>query len=201
MTTDGHLDLHQRILASDPLAPSQLFSLLAPLVLATIRKKVRALSDRDDLETAVADAFLSYFRSPEQYDGSKSALLTYLINKARYNALEALRQHGRRIGHLKNFELAVRNQGSDDDIIGPQRAVLDNIELRQLLEMHGDDLVTDESDLEVLLLIAAGEKNETAYADALGLTGDYRHEVRRKRDLIRKRLERLRVKLTPSNSE
>ena len=66
------------------------------------------------------------------------------------------------------------------------------------MAQHGTEIVTDPGDQEVFLLMAAGTKDEAMFVEALELTGSHmenRAEVRRRRDLIRKRLERLRPKL------
>jgi hypothetical protein len=75
---------------------------------------------------------------------------------------------------------------------------LDAIEANQITTRYGHEIATDPGDDEVFLLMAAGTKDEAVIVEALQLTGspaENRAEVRRRRDLIRKRLERLRPKL------
>jgi hypothetical protein len=153
------------------------------------------------VNAAVADALLRYFKDPSQYDRSKSTLLTRLCNCARYNALSQLRDHGRRLGRLDKVREAVRIGllGRDNERDG-EDAFLNALEVKQIMAQHGAEIVTDPGDQEVFLLMAAGTKDEAMFVEALGLTGSHaenRDEVRRRRDLIRKRLERMRSKLRP----
>jgi DNA-directed RNA polymerase specialized sigma24 family protein len=195
------LTLHQRLLAGDPRAPSEIFELFEDRLTSVVRSTVPKLIDPGDVNAAMADALLKYFRSPSVYDPSKSSLLTWLCNHARHNALSQLREHGRRLGRLEQFEEVVRIGlvGRDNKRDGEDE-FLDALEVNQIMERHSHEIATDPGDLEVFLLMAAGTKDEAVFIEALGLTGlptENRAEVRRRRDLIRKRLERLRSKLRP----
>jgi DNA-directed RNA polymerase specialized sigma24 family protein len=191
--------LHEKLLAGDPRAPSEIFELFEKQLSSVVSATVPKLVDPGDVNAAVADALLTYFKHPSRYDPSKSALLTWLCNGARYNALSQLRDHGRRLGKLDKLGKAVRIGllGPDNERDG-EDAFLNAIEVKQIMAQHGTEIVTDPGDQEVFLLMAAGTKDEAMFVEALELTGSHmenRAEVRRRRDLIRKRLERLRPKL------
>jgi hypothetical protein len=195
------LALHERLLAGDPRAPSEIFELFEKELSSVVSATVPKLVDPGDVNAAVADALLRYFKDPSQYDRSKSTLLTRLCNCARYNALSQLRDHGRRLGRLDKVREAVRIGllGRDNERDG-EDAFLNALEVKQIMAQHGAEIVTDPGDQEVFLLMAAGTKDEAMFVEALGLTGSHaenRDEVRRRRDLIRKRLERMRSKLRP----
>jgi DNA-directed RNA polymerase specialized sigma24 family protein len=193
------LVLHDRLLAGDPRAPSETFELFEDQLSSVVRSTVPKLADPGDVNAAVSDALLQYFRRPAKYDPAKSTLLTWLCNQARYNALSQLREHGRRMAALDRVGEAVRIGllGHDNDQDGEDQ-FLDAIEVKQIMTQYGHEIATEPGDQEVFLLMAAGTKDEGMFVEALGLKGtqaENRAEVRRRRDLIRKRLERLRPKL------
>jgi DNA-directed RNA polymerase specialized sigma24 family protein len=194
------LRLHQRLLSGDPRAPSEIFELFEKSLSAVVRKNVPKLVDPGDLNIAVADALLKYFRDPSIYDPSQSALFTWLCNQARYNALSLLREHRQRQSKIEEFGDAVRIGlvGADNKRSDAEKDFLDAIEVAQIMDRYGSEIVKDDSDLEVFLLMAAGVKDERIFAQALGLSAshaDTRFVIRRKRDAIRKRLERFRKKM------
>jgi|SRR5579885_2642352 len=193
------LALHQRLLSGDPRAPSEIFELFEHHLASVVRSSVPKLIDPGDVNAAVADALLRYFKAPSDYDPTKSTLLTWLCNHARYNALSQLRDHGRRQGRLNKVGEAVRIGllGRDNAHDG-EDAFLNALEVKQIMTQYGADIAIDPGDQEVFLLIAAGTKDEAMFVEVLGLSGspsENRAEIRRRRDLIRKRLERLRLKL------
>jgi len=75
--------------------------------------------------------------------------------------------------------------------------VLELIELRGLIEAHGDFICHNEDDGEIFLLMAAGERFHPAYLEVLNLddTADNRAEVERRRERIRGRIRRLQPQL------
>lgn len=193
------LALHQRLLSGDPRAPSEIFELFEDHLSSVVRSTVPKLIDPGDVNAAVADALLRYFKAPSDYDPTKSTLLTWLCNQARYNALSQVRDHGRRVARLDKLGEAVRIGllGRDKGQDGEDH-FLDAIEAQQIMAQYGHEIATDHGDDEVFLLMAAGTKDEAMFVEALHLTGSHaenRAEVRRRRDLIRKRLERVRSKL------
>src|SRR5262249_28347610 len=69
------------------------------------------------------------------------------------------------------------------------------IEAKLLLEKYGQEIVTDSMDEKVLLLMLKGEKETHVYAQAIGIADkpepEQEREVKRLRDRIEKRLQRL----------
>src|SRR6266516_372609 len=166
------LILHERLLAGDPRAPSEIFELFEKHLSSVVRSTVPKLVDPGDVNAAVADALLRYFWSPSLYDPAKSTLLTWLCNRARYNALSHVRDHGRRLAGLDRLGEAVRIGllGRDNEWNG-ENEFLDTIEVNQIMDRHGHEIATEAGDLDVFLLIAAGTKDEAMFVEALGLTG------------------------------
>lgn len=199
MTIQGKaLDLHRRLLDGDPRAPSEVFELFGQRLQRAVKSSVPQLVDPGDIENAAVDALLRYFREPSAYDPVKSALLTWLSNQARFNALTRLREHGREAGRLKNLQAAVQFGFAGSDKGAQDSDIMNAIEVSEIMEQHGAEIVKDAADVDVFSLMAAGVKDEATFVSVLGLTGSQeanRAEVRRRRDAIRKRLERLREKL------
>jgi DNA-directed RNA polymerase specialized sigma24 family protein len=193
------MGLHRRLLSGDPRAPSEIFTLFENQLSAVVRTNVPRLTDPGDVNIAIADTLLNYFRNPSAYDLGKSSLLTWLCNQARYTALSMLRAHGRRARKIESFGQAVRiGLVGRDNIWDGESDFLDAIEVSQIMGQYGDEIVKDDGDSEVFLLMAAGCKDEAMFGEVLGLSSvstDARDEIRRRRDGIRKRLERLRKKL------
>jgi DNA-directed RNA polymerase specialized sigma24 family protein len=143
------LILHERLLAGDPRAPSEIFELFEERLSSVVRSNVPKLVDPGDVNAAVADALLKYFRNPSIYDPAQATLLTWLCNQARYNALSLVRGHGRRLGGLDSFGEAVRIGlvGRDNDR-DPENEFLDAIEVNQIMERYGDEIVKEHGDLD-----------------------------------------------------
>jgi DNA-directed RNA polymerase specialized sigma24 family protein len=104
------LALHERLLAGDPRAPSEIFELFETHLSAVVRSTVPKLVDPADVNAAVADTLLRYFRALSLYDPARSTLLTWLCNQARYNALSQVRNYSRRLSGLAWAQTALENE-------------------------------------------------------------------------------------------
>lgn len=196
MTKPSLIDLHQRLLDGDPLAATPLVeAVLAPMV-RIVSKTVPQLYDPHAVEEACLDTLLAYLEKPDVYDPSRSQLLTYLTNMARWRAMTAARKQDRRRAREKAHAKMVHDLGGATD---PQHKAesdaVDALLVHQILQERGGDIAKDDGDADVFLLMAAGERFDEAYLEALNLedTPDNRQEIGRRRERIRGRLRRIRT--------
>jgi DNA-directed RNA polymerase specialized sigma24 family protein len=187
--------LHERLVAGDPTAPSLIFTDVHPRLLRFIKAATGSGVEIDDVESAVADALLVYFRLPSAFDPTRSTLTTWLLAVAKFKLKTLVRSRKRR-----NSRASQATASANMEVFGitasskGEEALLAVIDGPRMLDRYGGELIKDEGDLEVFLLMAAGAKDEPSFVEALQLTGtaeQNRKEVRRRRDLIRKRAERL----------
>ncbi len=189
---DWYRQIHERLLAEDPVAPAELAeALLEPLVKKLQRRHPR-LRESDLLREAASDALMSYMKHPSQFDPAKRGLMGYLVMAAEGDLRNTLAKAWRRRGHeisLEDVELrraagkeAVRRPGPDSQLV--------------YQEMRGkvDELFKDPRDREAVDLIADGERSTEVFAELWGLQGlspkEQRREVKRHKDRIKKMLER-----------
>src|ERR1700751_5061161 len=97
MSTSGDIDgialtLHEKIVAGDPLAPSMLAELVVPRVVERLRRKYHSVRDQHVIDTAVADAMLTYLKAPDTFDRGRGSLVSYLWISAEGDLLNSLKQ-------------------------------------------------------------------------------------------------------------
>jgi len=191
-------EAHARLLAGSANAPSELFELCAPHLRSIVRRSVPQLVDPAEVDTAVVDAMLDYFKEPGAFNPSRSALLTWLANKARYNALTLARGQQKWQGRQRAIvEAAGEGVYSADGSSGGEDSAVDAITAAEVLSRHGADLAPNPGDADVFLLMVAGVREDDAYVAALGLDGSptARLDVRRRKQAMRQRISRLRERL------
>lgn len=189
------LQIHQRILAGDTLAAAPLVEAVLEPMVGVVKRTVPQLYDPHDVEAACLDALLEYLEAPSSYAPAKSALFTYLTNKARWRALTTVRSHARRRKtELAYIELHCEQSSIADPLPKVEGDILDALLVKQLIAKHGGDIVKDDGDEEIFLLMAAGERFADAYLEALGLesSSENHEEIERRRERIRGRLRRIR---------
>lgn len=78
-----------------------------------------------------------------------------------------------------------------------EERAFDVIEVKEVLNTHGEALFEEDGDLDVFLLVAAGAREVEHYLEALGLedTAANRMNANSRRERIRGRLRRLRETL------
>lgn len=192
--------LHQRLLQGDPVAPPELAEKYLMLTLKKVRSKLGSIAVQEPtiIEDAAIDAILCYAERPEKYNPDRLRLQSYLVMVATADALNAwqkIKRKNRRELSLADVEVdqRMRNnliEANNDD---PDRPGLPNDWKQQV-----SNLFTDLRDHEVLELIITGERRTAVFAKALKLGNltdeDTRREVKRHKDRIKKRLNRLGVK-------
>ncbi|GBD14702.1 hypothetical protein HRbin25_00583 [bacterium HR25] len=187
-------ELHRRLLAADPTAPSEVFHHFHGPLTRRLRARFPQ-ADEDTVHDAVVEAIMSYVKNPSRFDPGRSSLLTYLTMVARGDLLNALAKEARRQRRLVSLE-SVAQGGQPGNIMvdapgdGPEGSLEASRSLRYLLE-H----LPDPTDRQVLGLMLRGERRTEPYARVLGL-GDLslpqqRAAVKRHKDRLKKRMRRL----------
>jgi RNA polymerase sigma-70 factor (ECF subfamily) len=184
-------DIHQRLLAGDPIAPSELAVAYLPLLLRWLQGRIRSIPDEHLITDAATDALLDYADHPTRFDPTKAALLHYLKMSAWFDLLNALKRQQRR----RRREIPVDPvelpppagntiQEDDDDTLTAQSL------MERVLEA-----IPEPRDRQLLHLLLDGERRTRPYAEILGLQNhdelEQRRLVKRHKDRLKKRLVRL----------
>lgn len=187
---DRLLRLHERILAGDVTATSDLFLLVHQALTRTVRSRSHGRLDWDDAGDLATDAILAYAAAPARFDPAQAGLfgwLTLIAHRDAMNRLRSYRSEERK--RQRVVELGV--EGGKD--FGQQAN--DRMDADRILRDHAGDVVQDDGDEQVLRLFLAGERETEAYATELGIAHLPRTEqqqvVKQRRDRIEQRLRRL----------
>ncbi|SRR5713226_7663726 len=189
--------LHARLLAGDPVAPSDLAeTYLLPLAAWLLRRFPRV--DPHLVEDAATDALLDTAQHPERYAPARLALASYLRMAARRDLLNALKSAERRAAHhapLEDVELGgtARNPTTED-----------RDDPAEIVARRGDTApgllaavraAFDAREQAVIELMLERKRDTRVYARLLGLehlsAADQAREVKRVKDRLDKRLRRL----------
>jgi len=192
-------DIHQRLLAEDPVAPAELArNVLGPLA-KEIGHRFPRYGDDPLLRDAVTDAVMDYIKNPGRFDPSRKSLWGYLVMVADGDMKNALKKAGRKrkdeivVGSVED-ESADGNTEVKAVQAGRQPDQIDSIREKELVAKIREAL-PDARDRQVLDLILAGERSTERFAEVLGLEGlsveEQRRAVKRHKDRITKRLHRM----------
>jgi RNA polymerase sigma-70 factor (ECF subfamily) len=203
--TEFELKIHQRLLARDPIAPAVLSDAYLDRVIDRLRRRYREVQDGALITEAAIDAVLSYVEDPAQYKPDQGGLLSYLLIAAKGDLLNALAKE-RRVA--ARFEPLVR---IDEDADGRNRLA----ERKELI--HYDEynlpegnagldlidlvaqIITDPRDRQIVDLMMKGERRTDVFAELLGIPDREKSErekiVKRNKDRLKRRLERLGIKI------
>ena len=191
------LELHERLLASDPVATSDFFKLVVPTLKRYLRYQFPSMKssvDPDIYLTAIHDALTEYFKNPTRYDPSRSGLMSYLRLAAKrdlQNLLKKEARHAKGRASPKDVEF----QQSDGNDIADK--VADSIDAERLSQEVTEHMTPAERD--VFFLMVEGVRSTEAAALALGIehlpVKDQAREVKRVKDRIKKRIQRRRLSL------
>lgn len=187
--------LHERLLGDDPVAPSDFCAAFLKPLLGHLRAR---LGDVDPhlLETAVHQTLVDHVKNPHRYDPVRNPDLGgYLRMAARGDARNLLRTETRRAQRHEVVELDSL-PGNTDGEDGPAlRLIRGEEEARRDRLLAAVERQCDEADCRVLRLVAAGVKEHTAFAVALGIVAlpieEQRDLVKQAKDRVMKRLRRL----------
>jgi|SRR3990172_6665826 len=193
--------LHQRLRQGDPAAPSEvILAYLEPLN-RRLRQRFPWVQDETLIQDATTDALFQYVQSPERFDPTKSSLSSYLTMAARGDLLNALARERRRSARQVPLETVAEaalagNTLEEDE--SPGSAEEDRMAASQFMH-HVLQQVPDPQDRELLKLMLAGERKTIRYAGLLQIEhrseAEQRRIVKRHKDRLKKRLQRLGVRL------
>ena len=186
------LDLHERLLAHDPVATADFFEIAVPVLERYLRHRFPSIApsvDPDIYVTAIYDALTDYFKNPQRYDPTRSRLTTYLGLAARRDLQNLLSKESRHATGRTSLDSVEFDLSDGNDIA---ETVADSIDAQRLSDELTKDMSTAERD--VFYLIVEGERSTEAAAIALGISHlpvpDQAREVKRVKDRIKKRIQR-----------
>jgi hypothetical protein len=174
-------ELHALILQGDVTAPARIAEFFLPLLVARLTSKK---IDQEIVDTAAADALLSYFKNPAQYDAGKLPLKKFLLMSARgdlKNMLARREKEVERFGFTESVELGPSGSEQCDDRIKDQITAILN-------------MLDNPTDKQIASLMAEGVRETGAYAAVLGISDSSPREqakiVKRNKDRLLKLLQR-----------
>jgi DNA-directed RNA polymerase specialized sigma24 family protein len=179
-------ELHALMMQVDVTAPARIAEFFLPLIINRLKSKK---IDQEIVDTAVADALLSYFKNPAQYDPSKLPLGKFLLMSARgdlKNMLSRREKEVERFGFTESVELG---SSSSEQTVEKTKDKLPAIL----------NVLENETDKQIVSLMAEGVRETAAYAAVLGISNVPPQEqakiVKRNKDRVIKLLQRSRKKI------
>jgi RNA polymerase sigma-70 factor (ECF subfamily) len=180
--------IHERLLAGDPTATSELAETIGRVVFEKLQRK-HPRRDPDLVRDAAWDAIRSYMERPAGFDASKRGLVGYLLMSAEGDLLNALAKvRRRREDPVDDVELVDSGGNRRQEQL---EARVDAGRVRPEL----DRLFPDRADRAAVELVLEGERSTAAFVEVWGLDRlsfeEQRREVKRGKDRLKKALERL----------
>ncbi len=199
LSRQQQLTFHRRIVGHDPTAFAELCEIALPHLISFLAQGFPG-QDAHQRETIAIDILLDYYQRPEQFDPGRLALFAYLRMAAKYDMLNQIRKNQRRNqrlepidGEIVELRLSGGNQYRKEDSLQEWVEQFTDLSLREILVEVETQLEGPE--VQVLSMMLEGVKSTAEYAEALGITPldepAQRREVKRVKDRIMKRLERL----------
>jgi len=199
LSTQQQLAFHRRIVGHDPTAFAELCEIALPHLVAFLEQAFPG-QDAHQRETIAIDILLDYRRRTEQFDPKRLPLFAYLRMAAKYDMLNLIRKNQRRERRLESIEgenvelqAAGGNQYRREETLQEWVEQYTDLSLREILVEVETQL--EEPEAQVLVMMLEGVRSTAEYAGVLGITqldeASQRREVKRAKDRIMKRLERL----------
>jgi RNA polymerase sigma-70 factor (ECF subfamily) len=203
MDPEFEKSINRRLVERDPVAPAELIEACIELLVNRLRRAFNNINDPHLVDEAVEDALLNYIQFPEKYSPSRGRLTSYLLMSARGDLLNKLESESRRQTHETRLEdvelrLSLRNILVEEDepvhdLDIYQEYSMDDINLKV------QQIIPDDIDKKVVELILENERKTESYAKILGISDldikEQRRQVKRVKDRLLKRLQRLGIKL------
>lgn len=190
------LAVHGRLVAGDPTASADLFEIAyGPLIGHAIKKHRAFGMDEDRARDLAVGVLAELVERPDIFDPQKGSLFGFLCMMLDGDAKNFGRNEANRQEIFSGFAVEVREVGGNSYVMSPETRV----DAQRIMAQHHADIVVDQGDREVLDLMLQDEREYEPYAKALGIDhlplDERRAEVKRRKDRIEKRLERLRNRL------
>lgn len=189
---DWYREIHERLLAADPVAPTELAEAVWKPLIKELEKRHPRLRASDLLPDAASDALISYIKQPTQFDPVRRSLFGFLIMAAEgdlLNALAKMNRRKRREIPIEDVELAC--------VGGNERLEARGLDARievERMQIRIEELFKDPRDRRAVELLIEGERSTKAFAKAWGLEGlpvkEQACQVKRHKDRIKKMLAR-----------
>jgi hypothetical protein len=184
--------VHNRLLACDPTASADLFELVyGPLIGHAIKKHSAFGMDEDRACDLAVGVLASLVERPNIFDPQKGSLFGFLCMMLDGDAMNAGRNESNRREKFSEFAVEVEKVGGNSYVISPETRV----DAERIMSQYQAEIIVEDGDREVLRLFLEDERDYEAYAAALGISHlapeQKRAEVKRRKDRIEKRLERL----------
>jgi len=190
-TRQDEAALHERLLATDPVAPVDVFTAFVDPLVAAVQRDLRC--DHDTARDSAIDAVFEYLGSPSTYQQPKGRLSTFLAQITKRRATDRIRSRSAEARREHDFGAVVELWAS-----APKEGMERAVEARELWQKV-EQAVQNERDRAALALILDGERSTDALAQALAIHGfsqpERQREVKRHRDRLVKVLERLGARL------
>ena len=189
---DWYREIHARLLAADPVAPTELAEAVWKSLVKELEKRHPRLRESDFLRDAASDALISYIKQPTQFDPAKRGLFGFLVMAAEgdlRNALAKTTRRKRREILIEDVELA--GAGGKERLEAPSLDA--RLEAERIRGRIGQ-LFKDPRDREAVELLIEGERSTEAFAKVWGLERlpekEQARQVKRYKDRIKKMLDR-----------
>jgi hypothetical protein len=188
--------IHARLVEGDPTASSDLIGLLyGPLIGHAIKKHGWVGLSQDLAKDFAVKVLAEVIEQPESFDPSKGNLFGFLCMALDADVQNAARDAKTRRRIFSDYAVEVREVTGTLYVTSPETS----IDAKRIAERYRSEIVLEAGDDEVLSLMLDGERDYDRYAGALGIEnlplGERREVVKRRKDRIEKRIERIRKKL------
>lgn len=189
---DWYREIHERLLAGDPVAPTELAEVVWEPLVKALEKRHPRLRASDFLRDAASDALISYIKQPIQFDPARRGLFGFLAMAAEgdlRNALAKASRRKRREIPIEDVELT--GAGGNERLEAPD---LDTRIEAETMRGRIGELFKDPRDRQAVELLIEGERSTEAFAKVWGLerllAKEQASQVKRHKDRIKKMLTR-----------
>lgn len=208
MTKDGSEDwdrqIHDRLVRGDKVAPAELAEAMLDNLVAKLKQRFPRESDQDLFVDAAIEAVMSYIKNPMQFDPDRRSLKGFLVMAADGDFRNLRDKRGRFRVHETSVEdveesASGRNKKIhtrvDSDGVGPLSEAIHR-EDEEAYRRFLDEMFVDQVDRLLADLVLSNERSTNRFSEVLGIQDEpierQRKIVKKHKDRIKKRLERLR---------
>lgn len=192
------LALHEKILRGDSLGPSMLAELVVPKIVESLRRKYHTIPDQHLVDTAAADAIMTYLKAPQKFDKARGSLIGYLWMAAQGDLLNALKRAKGSPDPLREEKVVELQPHSPEYIleaqVGNPEAAYAFLEEQQRVSEQIGSVLDDPTDREIAKLMLDGVRETDEFARILGILDENEGSrtliVKRHKDRIKLALRR-----------